>query len=401
LVRAYVHAGEALPPYSTHDGTQHTGAALYLCAAGVARRIIKADVSSLYPSLMRQYRISPRSDRLGALVSLVDRLVMQRLAAKDRAKIAPPGSDERYTNEALSAAMKILVNSAYGYLGAVGLTRFADVEAANEVTAHGRAILGQICRALAAEGLTLLEADTDGVYCAVPEGWDEAAERRAVANVAAQLPPLVRLEFEGRYAAMLSHETKNYALLTYDDQVILRGVAFRSIKFEGFGDAFLKTAVGCLLRGDVPGVRAAYMATAQAIRHRELPTAQVATRARLTKTSAQYYAIRGSRREAPYEAMINAGRTTWGRGERVHLYRATGGQHALWDESQPTDRRDYDIAHYLRMLHGNYAVRLDRAFTPADYATLFAADDQPSLFATPLDTIQPILTPLLAPEEIT
>ena len=58
--------------------------------------------------------------------------------------------------------------------------------------------------------MTRLEADTDGVYFAVPEGWTEADERRVVAEVGALLPPLVQLEFEGRYAAMLSHEPKNY-----------------------------------------------------------------------------------------------------------------------------------------------------------------------------------------------
>ncbi len=399
LVRAYLHAGAALPAYAVPDGTQHSGASLYLFASGVAQRVIKADVSSLYPSLMRQYRISPRPDRLGVLLALVDRLVEQRLAAKDRARAAPPGAPERHTNEAISAAMKILVNSAYGYLGAAGLTRCADTDAANEVTARGRALLAQLCRELAARGLTLLEADTDGVYCAAPAGWSEADERRAVAEVAATLPPLVRLEFEGRYAAMLSHEPKNYALLTYAGQVILRGVAFRSIKFEAFGEAFLREAVGCLLRGDVPGVQAAYLATAGAIRRRELPTAQVVSRARLTKTPAQYDAARGARREAPYEALRNAGRTTWRRGDRVQLYRATGGHFALWDEDA-ADRRDYDISHYLRLLRETYAIRLARAFTPADYATLFAADDQPSLFAPPLDAIRPILTPLASPEAI-
>ena len=70
-----------------------------------------------------------------------------------------------------------------------------------------------MCRELAARGVTLLEADTDGVYFAVPEAWTEADERRVVAEVAALLPPLVQLEFDGRYAAMLSHEPKNYALL--------------------------------------------------------------------------------------------------------------------------------------------------------------------------------------------
>jgi len=137
LVRAYLRSNAALPAHQPGDGTEHQGAALHLFACGVARRIVKADVASLYPSLMRQYRIGPKRDRLGALLALVDRLVEQRLTAKARARTAAPGSDERFTQEAISAAMKLVVNSAYGYLGAVGLTRFADVHAANEVTRRG------------------------------------------------------------------------------------------------------------------------------------------------------------------------------------------------------------------------------------------------------------------------
>ncbi|MGH2517419.1 MAG: ribonuclease H-like domain-containing protein, partial [Ktedonobacterales bacterium] len=75
IARAYVRAGHALPKRSEGDGTQHSGAALYLFAAGAARHVVKADVSSLYPSLMRQYRIGPRGDTLGVLLALVDRLV--------------------------------------------------------------------------------------------------------------------------------------------------------------------------------------------------------------------------------------------------------------------------------------------------------------------------------------
>jgi hypothetical protein len=96
---------------------------------------------------------------------------------------------ERYGYEATSAAMKLVVNSAYGYLTAGGLTRFADVHAANEVTRRGRETLELMCRELAGHGVTLLEADTDGVYFAVPEGWTEADERHVVAEVAAMLPP--------------------------------------------------------------------------------------------------------------------------------------------------------------------------------------------------------------------
>src|SRR5205085_1326440 len=125
LVRAYLHAGTALPAHEESDGTPHSGAALHLFATGVAHRVVKADVASLYPSLMRAYRIGPSRDRLGALLALVDDLVERRLDAKAKARAAPPGSADRHSNEAMSAALKMVVNSAYGYMAAGGmLTRF-------------------------------------------------------------------------------------------------------------------------------------------------------------------------------------------------------------------------------------------------------------------------------------
>jgi DNA polymerase elongation subunit (family B) len=185
LVRAYLRSGVALPAHQHGDGTTHTGAALYLFGTGVAHRVVKADVASLYPSLMRQYSIGPQRDELGAMLALVNQLVEQRLAAKTASRHEPAGSAERYTHEAMSAAMKLVVNSAYGYLGAGGgLTRFADVHAANEVTRRGRETLAFMCRELAERGVTLLEGDTDGVYFAVPDSWTEADEQRVVSEVA-------------------------------------------------------------------------------------------------------------------------------------------------------------------------------------------------------------------------
>ena len=75
LVRAYMRAGRALPAHQR--GRRHAAqrGGLHLFAAGAAHRIVKADVASLYPSLMRVYRIGPSPDTLGALLALVDRLV--------------------------------------------------------------------------------------------------------------------------------------------------------------------------------------------------------------------------------------------------------------------------------------------------------------------------------------
>jgi DNA polymerase elongation subunit (family B) len=396
LVRAYLRAGAALPAHVRGDGTQHSGAALHLFATGVAWRVVKADVASLYPSLMRAFRIGPARDHLGALLALVDRLVVQRLASKASARAAAPGSAERHTHEATSAAMKILVNSAYGYLAAGELTRFADVHAANEVTRRGRDTLATMCRELAARGVTLLEADTDGVYFAVPEGWDEADERRVVAEVAAVLPPLVQLELEGRYAAMLSHEPKNYALLGYDGTLTLRGVAFRSARAEPFGEAFLRAALARLFAGDLGGVRQAYLAALDALRRRELPTYDVSSRVRLTKSPERYAEARGTRRELAYEAVLASGRTSWRVGERVRVYRTQSGAGAVVPPADDApagtaDPRDYDVEHYARVLRGNFAARLARALTPADFAALFADPDQLSLFAPPTAAMRPVL----------
>ncbi len=398
LVRAYMRAGRALPAHRAGDGTPHSGAGLQLFAAGAAHRVVKADVASLYPSLMRVYRIGPSTDTLGALLALVDRLVERRLEAKAQARLAPPGSAERHTHEAMSAAMKLVVNSAYGYLAAGGeLTRFADVHAANEVTRHGREVLDLMCRELAARGVTLVEADTDGVYFAVPETWTEADERRVVSEVATLLPPLVQLEFDGRYAAMLSHEPKNYALLGYDGKLILRGVAFRSSRAEPYGEKFLRRAIPLVLVGDIVGVSDIYLATIRALRRREISTHDVSQRVRLTKSPAQYLAARDTRKEFPYEAMLASKRTEWSVGDRVRVYRTRAGEGAVVSQSDEGDsddelRRDYDVEYYVRLLRDSFAIRLARAFTPYDFSTVFADPDQPSLFSESLDKVKPVLT---------
>ncbi|HEV7994578.1 MAG TPA: DNA polymerase domain-containing protein [Gemmatimonadaceae bacterium] len=397
LVRAYLRAGAALPAHAPSDGTPHSGAALHLFATGVAHRVVKADVASLYPSLMRAYRIGPERDRLGALLALVDALVERRLHAKAQARAAPPGSAERHTHEAMSAALKVVVNSAYGYLAAGGeLTRFADVHAANEVTRRGREVLSLLCRELAARGVTLLEADTDGVYFAVPETWDADDERRVVSEVGALLPRLVQLELEGRYAAMLSHEPKNYALLRHDGSLLLRGVAFRSSRAEPFGERFLREAIARLLAGDVAGVRDTYVDTIIALRARSLATTAVASKVRLTKTPTQYLESREKRRELPYEALLANGRTTWSIGDRVYVYRREGGSGGLAaapeDSADAPDPRDYDVEYYVRLLLTTYAERLARAFTPEDFGVVFADPDQFSLFAPPVHSVRPILT---------
>lgn len=401
LVRAYLRAGAALPCQAAHqDGEQglHEGGAAYLLAEGVAEQVVKADVASLYPSLMRTFQIGPACDRLGVLLSILGRLTDLRLAHKAAARMAIPGSVEANSHDATQAAMKILINAAYGYMGAGVMALFADSRAAGEVTRRGREILTQVLDALRQRGMALIEADTDGVYFAVPAGWTEEQERALVAEIGAELPEGIRLEYEGRYRAMFSHEVKNYALLTYSGRLVVHGVALRSSRAEPFGERFLRQALLCTMSNDVPGLRQAYLETVAALRSRSLSASDLGARVRLSKTPEAYQASRSTHPEAQYEALLAAGRTQWHPGERVRFYRARSGAYVwLPEEAEEgpaqaevvADQRDYDVEHYLQVLVTSYAARLRKAFTPDDFEQLFRLDGQPGLFDRPVEDIQP------------
>ena len=294
---------------------------------------------------------------------------------------------------------------------------FADNRAASEVTRRGRELLNTVLDALRERGMALIEADTDGVYFAVPNGWTEEQERALVAEVGAQLPAGIRLEYEGRYRAMFSHMVKNYALLTYNERLIVHGVALRSSRAEPFGDRFLRQALLSLMTNDIPGLHEAFQRTVSALRNRSLPASDLGARVRLSKTPEAYLAARATHPEPQYEALLDAGRARWHPGERVRFYR-TGPRSYTWlpeeaDEAPAgegweggegqddhenngasarhtiADRRDYDVEHYLQVLVTSYAARLRKAFAPEDFAQLFRIDDQLSLFDRPVESIQP------------
>ncbi len=424
LVRAYLRAGVALPRQATEsDSTHgpHEGGAVYLFATGIAEHVVKADVASLYPSLMRSFRLGPDCDQLGVLLGILDRLTDLRLAHKAAARAAVPGSLEANMHDATQAAMKILINAAYGYMGAGSMALFADIHAADEVTRRGREVLTQVLDALKQRGMALIEADTDGVYFAVPAHWTEDQERQLVAEIGAELPAGIRLEYEGRYRAMFSHEVKNYALLTYDDQLIVHGVALRSSRAEPFGERFLHQALFCTMTGDVVGARNAFLETVGALRQRKFLASDVAARVRLSKSPETYQNTRTGHMEQAYEALLAARRTKWTPGERVRFYRASGGA-SVWipDESEDISfgeadspesesntreaslshlsahsgdvksRHDYDVEHYLRVLVTSYASRLRKAYTAEDFTQLFRTDEQPGLFDLPIEGISPI-----------
>ncbi|MCC7371174.1 MAG: ribonuclease H-like domain-containing protein [Chloroflexi bacterium] len=381
LVRAYLTHARALPGGSSRGGT-YPGGRTELFTSGVVRHVVKADVASLYPSLMLTYRIGPKTDHLGAFLALLRELTTLRLAHKLEIRKHPPGSLEAHGHEAASNAMKQLINSFYGSLG-TSIALFGDLDAAGEVTRRGREVLGQMLLALEQRGVLLVEADTDGVLFSVPSTWTEADERRLVDEVSASLPEGISVEHDGRYAAMYSYAEKNYILQRYDGQVRMVGGSFRSSRSERYGEQFLRSAAPLLLEGRFEDLRALYLDTVDRLRSHQVPIEDLCLSVILSKSPDAY--AKSGRREEQYE-VLQAARRRWRAGDRVTYYQGRGNRKRLLDQFD----HDEDAEYYVRRLKEVYAQRFVRALTREDFEALFG--ENLSLWETSLADIVPLTT---------
>ncbi len=158
---------------------------------GLYRNVLAFDFRSLYPSIIRTFRIDPlglwapgddpvpgfdgaRFAREGAILPEV---VATLAAARGRALAAG--------DEPLQRAIKILMNSLYGVLGSSGC-RFFDPRMASSITLRGHEIIERSRALFEAKGLPVLYGDTDSLFVRLADDLDEAACRAEGARLAAE-----------------------------------------------------------------------------------------------------------------------------------------------------------------------------------------------------------------------
>ncbi len=395
LARAYLTAGESLP--TGKDVGAFAGGTTAVFTTGVVQNVVKADVASLYPSIMLTERIGPASDQLGAFLELLEELTRLRLDHKARAKSSDTDLDRRSYHEAMQGAMKVLINSFYGMLGA-GFASFCDGTAATRVAARGREILDLLLDELRSRDAILIEADTDGVLFSLPphaDGrlWTHAEELSLIEDVARAMPSGILLEHDGRYAAMYSYLEKNYALLDYEagpapgfrarDPIRLVGSAFRSSRAEPFIEQALREFLTLILHARVEEVRGVFRSWCDLLRRHEVPASDVCVSMPLTKTPESY--AQAGRKEEPYEVFLAAGNDIWKQGHRVHYYQTKTGKRLL-----TPDVRDYDADFYIDKLAAVCKQRMEKAFNLADLQLVFSEFD--GLFDPPMSEVRALVS---------
>src|SRR5216110_2466836 len=211
---------------------------------GVARNVWHCDVASLYPSIMLQFDCFPASDRVQIFRHLLTDLRTFRLEAKANMRAEKDPARQHHL-QALQNTFKILLNSFYGYLG-FAQGHFADFDAAARVTQIGRDLLKKMIDWLNAQGAKVIEVDTDGIYFVPPAKIDIDELQKGLAK---ELPPGIEVEFDEQFDAMFSYKAKNYALLTKDGDVIIKGGALKSRGLEKFQRLFLEEMIKLIMEG--------------------------------------------------------------------------------------------------------------------------------------------------------
>jgi DNA polymerase elongation subunit (family B) len=321
---------------------------------GVARNVWHCDVASLYPSVMLQFDCFPATDRLQIFRHLLTDLRTFRLEAKASMRAVSNDPPRQRYFHALQNTFKILINSFYGYLG-FAQGHFADFDAAARVTQIGRDLLKKMIDWLNARGAQVIEVDTDGIYFTPPPKIDIDELRSGLAK---ELPPGIEAEFDEQFDAMFSYKAKNYALLTRDGDVIIKGGALKSRGLEKFQRVFLEEMIKLLMQGKPEAISQLRDEFEGKIRGREWNIDMLMKTDTLQDSLEKYrQKIAGSARNraAAYELALASGRN-YRPGDQISYYVTGAGKKlAAYENAKLASKfdpqnRDENIDYYIAKL---------------------------------------------------
>ena len=381
LVREYLRRKQSIPKPSI--GQQHSGGYTEVFLKGILGPIVYADVESLYPSIMLSYDICPKSDNLKVFPGILNDLKDLRFKAKDKARSAKVQGNLSLANnfDAMQSSFKILINAMYGYLGYSGGI-FNDFIEADKVTSTGQNLAKKMIFEFESRGCKVIEVDTDGIlFVPPPDVTNEVAEKELVKEVSLLMPDGINIGFDGRFRKMISYMKKNYALLGYDNTMILKGSSLTSRSGEKFGRDFVRRGFESLLIEDIDGLHDLFIEYRNIMLNHEMDVSELSRTETLKNSIEQYLDdVKSGKRSKSitYEIAIKAGMGI-SKGDRITYYVSGSGTGTSsydkgklasdWKKEQPDENTHF----YLKRLD-EHCQKFLPFFKPQDYSMIFSAD---------------------------
>lgn len=433
FVREYLRKRQSIP--TPDEGVQSTGGYTDIYMTGVIDRLIYADVSSLYPSIMLEYDCQPpeSKDPIHFFERALDELTDMRLEVKgdmrdlkkeykgaknnvqDSGAAMPPRKGE-YSEEkieeiaaqievldAKQSSYKILINSFYGAMG-FQIFSWNAINEADRVAETGQTLLKMMIAEIEADGGTIIECDTDGVIFTPvdPETGednmriprDEESEAKYVRDLTERLPKGIEIDHDGSFERMISYKKKNYALKKYDQDpsdMKIKGGSLMGRSSEQFGRDFVEDILVALMERDVQKMHDTYLQHRERIKRSDWEVEDFWKKKSLKETFEEYTATvekfekHGSgsgyhSRQARFEVAMRdekAGHAEYQIGDRVKYYVAQGNGN-VGDKAKHVrhyeEDQDEDTEYYLDRLD-TFASKFEIFFDENEFRQVFDEED--------------------------
>jgi DNA polymerase I len=262
LLLKEAHVRGIIAPNKPHEGEvkERTnnpikGAFVKEPVAGLHENIAVLDFASLYPSIIISHNVSPETlncshfgckknispdgtwfcqKEKGLFPEILERMLKQRLKLKSeyKKKKKEKGIDDKVLF-AKQWALKIILNSTYGYLG-YPRARWYSRECASAITAFAREYIQKTIKDAEGSGFKVLYGDTDSTFLLMNKKTKNEVEEFAE-KVNKTLPETMELEIDGFYKRGIfvtkkegGAAKKRYALI--DEKGNLKIVGFEYVR---------------------------------------------------------------------------------------------------------------------------------------------------------------------------
>jgi len=284
---------------------------------GIHEDIIVYDFRSLYPSIIMAHNIDSSTlncdcckkedahvaptgayfckNKTGFIPEILGNILKARLETKkklkeERSKSKP---DEKKANilDARQQALKVLLNSAYGYL-AFSRARWYSKDCATAVTAYGREYIKKTIKAAEKAGMKVIAGDTDSVFLTLPNGGKEKTinlGKEFAKKINAELPETMELEFEGYYVRGVFVTKKRYAMIGEDQKLTIKGLETRRRDWSNIAKTTQQKVLELVLWENNPRKAADYVREViEKIKEGKILKKELAVYSQLTKNPSEY-----------------------------------------------------------------------------------------------------------------